>query len=128
MITNKPFDPSNGLADQASATATADNAIRSTQRVANEALDSLAGGAQTLRNEVSPMINRAGEQASAFAQRGVNAVRDSTQQLRDRALRVSDSTVMYIKDEPLKSMLIAAATGAALMALVGMLSRSHGRH
>jgi len=73
------------------------------------------------------MINRAGEQASAFAQRGVNAVLDSSQHLRDSAQRASDNTVMYIKDEPLKSMLIAAATGAALMALVGMLSRSRSR-
>jgi ElaB/YqjD/DUF883 family membrane-anchored ribosome-binding protein len=126
MIANKPFEPSNGLADKASLSA--DNAIRSTQRVANEAIDSLAGSAQNLRNEVAPLINRAGEQASALAQRGVNAVRDTSQQLRDRALHVSDSTVMYIKDEPLKAMLIAAATGAALMALVGMLSRSHTRH
>lgn len=126
MIANKPFEPSNGLADQASLAA--DNAIRSTQRVANEAIDSLAGGAQDLRNEVAPLINRAGEQASAFAQRGVNAVRDSSQHLRERAQHAGDSTVMYIKDEPLKSMLIAAATGAALMALVSMLSRSHVRH
>jgi len=53
----------NGLADQASATA--DNTIRSTQRVANEAVDSLSGSAQKLRNEVAPLINRDGEQASA---------------------------------------------------------------
>jgi hypothetical protein len=32
--------------------------------------------------------------------------------------------VGYIKDEPVKAMLIAAATGAALMALVGLVSRS----
>ena len=73
------------------------------------------------------MINRAGEQASALAQRGVNAVRDTTQQLRDRAVHVTDSTVTYIKDEPLKAMLIAAATGAVLMALLGMLNRSRDR-
>lgn len=126
MITNKPFESSNGLTDQAARSA--DNAIRSTQRVANEAIDGLASSAQDLRNDVAPLINRAGEQASALAQRGVNAVRESSQQIREKALRVSDSTVMYIKDEPLKSMLIAAATGAALMALVGMLSRSNNRH
>jgi len=125
MTTHMPFEQSKSLADQASHTA--DNAIRSTQRLGNDAIDSLAGSAQDLRNEVTPMINRAGEQASAFAQRGVNAVLDSSQHLRDSAQRASDNTVMYIKDEPLKSMLIAAATGAALMALVGMLSRSRSR-
>ena len=125
MTTNTPFEQSNSLADQASHTA--DSAIRSSQRVANEAINSLAGSAQDLRNEVAPLINRAGDQASALAQRGVNAVRDSSQHLRDTAQRATDGTVMYIKDEPLKSMLIAAATGAALMALVGMLSRSRSR-
>jgi ElaB/YqjD/DUF883 family membrane-anchored ribosome-binding protein len=42
-------------------------------------------------------------------------------------LRVGDSTALYIKDEPLKAMLIAAAAGAALMALVGLLARSRDR-
>jgi hypothetical protein len=45
--------------------------------------------------------------------------------LRDKALRASDNTVGYIKDEPVKAMLIAAATGAALMALVSLITRSH---
>ena len=125
MITNKPFEQPNGLIVQAARSA--DNAIKSTQRVTNDALDSLAGTVQDMRNEATPLLNRATEQASALAQRGVNAVRDSSQQLRDRAVRASDSTVMYIKDEPLKAMLIAAATGAALMALVGLLSRSRHR-
>ena len=125
MITSNLPTQHNGLADQAAQSA--DNAIRSTQRVTHDALDSLAGTVQDVRNEATPLLNRATEQASALAQRGVNAVRDSSQQLRDRAVRATDSTVMYIKDEPLKAMLIAAATGAALMALVGLLSRSRHR-
>jgi ElaB/YqjD/DUF883 family membrane-anchored ribosome-binding protein len=56
-----------------------------------------------------------------------NGIRDVSQNLQDRALRVSDNTVGYIRDEPVKSVLIAAATGAALVALVGLLSRSRAR-
>ena len=37
-------------------------------------------------------------------------------QLREQAHRASDGTRGYIRDEPLKSMLFAAATGAAIMA------------
>ena len=66
-------------------------------------------------------------QASALAQRGVDSVRDTAQQLRERALRASDGTVNYIRDEPVKSMLIAAATGAGLMALLSLLTRSSNR-
>jgi len=115
-------EPSNKIADQAALTA--DNAIRSTQRVANEALDGMAEGVQDLRHQATPLLNRATEQATALAHRGADAVRDSTQQLRDKAREASDSTVTYIRDEPVKSMLFAAATGAVLMALIGLMSRS----
>jgi ElaB/YqjD/DUF883 family membrane-anchored ribosome-binding protein len=53
-----------------------------------------------------------------------HSVRDTSQHLQDSALRASHNTVKFIKDEPVKSILIAAATGAALMALVGLMSRS----
>ena len=122
MITNKPYEQSNGLVDQAAASA--DHAIKSTQRVANEALDSLSGSVQDIRSQAAPMLNRTSEQIGALAQRGVDAVRDSSQQLREKALRASDSAVGYVKDEPVKAMLIAAATGAALMALLGLMARS----
>ena len=57
----------------------------------------------------------------------MDAVRDTSQQVRERAVRVSDGTVGYIRDEPVKSVLIAAATGAVLMALVGLMGRSNSR-
>ena len=111
----------NTLADQAANTA--DNAIKSTQRATNNAFDSLAGSVQNLRQQAAPAINRAG----ALAQQGVDTVRDSAQQLRERALQATDSTVNYIKEEPIKAMLIAAATGAGLMALLSLLTRSSNR-
>lgn len=123
MITNKPFETSSStLVDQASDSA--DRAIKSTQRMANETLDSLSNSVHDVRDRVAPVLNRSSEQLAALAQRGVDVVRDSSQQLKDKALRASDTTVGYIKDEPVKAMLIAAATGAALMALIGLLSRS----
>ncbi len=112
----------NGLADQAADSA--DHAIKSTQRVANATLDRMAGTVQDLRHQAAPLLNRVSAQASELAQRGVDAVRDTSQQLRDKAVRASDGTVNYIRDEPVKAMLIAAATGAALMALIGLMSRN----
>ena len=127
MITNALTDPnqSNRLADQAAQSA--DNAIKATQRVANQTLDGLADTVQDLRQQAAPLLNRGAEQAGALAQRSFDALRDATQQLRDKALRASDSTVNYVKEEPVKAMLIAAATGAALMALVNLMSGSRHR-
>jgi ElaB/YqjD/DUF883 family membrane-anchored ribosome-binding protein len=126
MFNTRTQDTTNRLVDPAALLA--DNAIKSTQRVANEALDSLAGGVEDLRHQAAPMLNRVGEQATTLAHRGANAVRERSQQLRNGAVRASDSTVAYIKDEPVKSVLIAAATGAALMVLVSLFGRrSHPR-
>jgi ElaB/YqjD/DUF883 family membrane-anchored ribosome-binding protein len=45
-----------------------------------------------------------------------------------KAAQASDETVNYIKHEPVKSMLIAAATGAALMALISLFTSRRDRN
>ena len=127
MLTpNKPFDPTSNLADEAAQSA--ENAIKSTQRAANGALDSLSSTVQDVRDQAAPAYNRIKIQTEELAQRGMEALRDSSRQVRETAAKASDQTVNYIKDEPLKSVLIAAATGAALMALVSLVSRSRDRN
>ena len=68
--------------------------------------------------------DHAGVAALGAAQRGVSAIRDSSQHMVDRAHRASESTATYIRGEPVKAMLLAAAAGATLMALIRLLSRS----
>lgn len=109
-------DESSHLIEQASRSA--DQAIRATQQAAIGAVDSAAGSLQDLRHQTAPMLERASEQVSAMAHRGMDSVRDTSHQLRVKAEHASDTTVNYIKEEPVKAVLIAAATGAALMALV----------
>lgn len=88
---------------------------------------SLAGAVQDLRDQAAPLLTRATEQVGELAQRGVESVRITSQRLRDSAQRASDNTLGYIRAEPVKATLIAAAAGAALMALLALLSRSRGR-
>ena len=117
-MASKAPEQANYVADQAAQSA--DNAIKATQRVANKAFDSLASTAQDMGREAAPLLNRGAD----LAQRGLDAVRGSSRQLRDKAQRASETTVTYIKDEPVKAMLIAAGIGAALMALVSLKNRS----
>jgi len=122
-VTTKP------LADQATrftdrAADTASSAIRSTQNVTNAALDRASDKVDSLANQAAPLINRISSQAQAAANKSLDAVRETSAQLKEKALRAQDNTVGYIKDEPVKAMLIAAATGAALMALIGLMNRS----
>lgn len=100
-----------------------DDATHAAQSAADHALDTMSGTVHELRQQVSPLIERAGEQASALAHRGIEAVRDRSQQVRDQAQRAADHTVGYIRHEPVKSVLIAAAAGALVVALVSLLRR-----
>jgi len=119
MMFGKSSTPSAANAADAT-TPLVDQAMQSNQRVADQALGKLSSTAQDLRAQVSPLLERTGE----LAQRGMDAVRDRSLQVREQALRASDNTLNYIKDEPVKAVLIAAAAGAALMVLLGLLRKS----
>jgi ElaB/YqjD/DUF883 family membrane-anchored ribosome-binding protein len=90
------------LAEKAAETSA--SAVESTQRAAHQALDSMG----------------------RVVDQGVERVREASHQVREGAARASEGTVNYIRHDPVKSVLIAAATGAALMALVSLLTRPHG--
>ena len=110
-----------------SAANTADQVIRSSQRVANQTLDQLSSGVDTVRAQAAPVLNRLATDAEQFTRRSVDKVREGSQQLRGQALRATDTTLGYIKEEPVKAVLIAAAIGAVLMALVTLVARAGSR-
>lgn len=121
--TNRPFgQDASRVADKAADAA--GNALRSTQNATNQAFDRMNNTVDDLRDEAAPALNRFTAKAEDLARRGADAVRDTSAQLKEKALQASDTTVGYIKDEPVKSMLIAAATGAVLMGLIGLMTRS----
>ena len=124
MHTTKPLATNDApnLADQAADTA--NSAIRSTQDVANTAFDRLSDKVESVRERAAPAIDRLASQAEFAARRGMDAVRDTSAQLRESAMNASAATVGRIQDRPVQSMLIAAAAGAALMALLGLWGRA----
>lgn len=50
--------------------------------------------------------------------------REAAERVRQRALQASDKALAYARDEPMKSLLIAAAAGAILMGLVSLMVQS----
>ena len=125
MFLTKTTETSIPLVDRASQAA--EQAIKSTQHAATQSVDKLANAMQDLRDETLPVLNHAMEGVSAFAHRGVDNIHNASHQLRLKAEHASESTASYIRHEPLKSVLIAAAAGAALMALAGILTRNRDR-
>ena len=98
----------------------ADRALDATQG----ALDSLQHRVEDARDRAPGALGRAAAQRDDLKRRGVETARQVGTTVKDQAMRTTERTAGYIKDEPLKSMLIAAAAGAALAALVGLASRS----
>ncbi len=122
MSNNIITDTSDKVIDQVSHSA--DVAIQATQRVSNEALEGLLHTIDTARDQIVPMIQNAEKKTSALVKQGMDGVRHTSRQIRDSAHQASDRTVGYIREEPVKSVLIAAATGAALMVLARIISQS----
>jgi ElaB/YqjD/DUF883 family membrane-anchored ribosome-binding protein len=120
--TSTPAAAANRLVDQAAQGT--DDTIRATQRVANDALDRLSDKVHEAHGKPAPKLVRIAEQAETLAKRSAEALRDGTHQVREKAVVASDRTIAYIKDEPVKAVLIAAATGAAMVALANLISRS----
>lgn len=84
--------------------------------------------ATKLIDQTSQAADQAIKATQHLASDAMNRIMDTTHQLRVKADHASENTVNYIKHEPIKSILIAAATGAALMALISLLSGSRSRH
>lgn len=105
----------------------AEMAIDQIDHAAQETHDQLTEKAHQAVNAAKPVMERLAKDAESIARRGLDTARDTSRQLRERAARASGSTVRYIQDEPVKAMLIAAAAGAALVTVIGLLNRSRQR-
>lgn len=125
MFPTKNSENSPSMGDRVSQST--DQVIKSAQNGATQTVDKLASAMQDLRQDALPVFNKAVDGVSAFAHRGVDSVRDASHQLRVKAEHASESTASYIRHDPLKSVLIAVATGAVLMALVSLLARDRDR-
>lgn len=83
MSTIKSTQAGSQLADDL--TQGADNAIHSTQRAANSALDQLSNKVHEVGDQAAPLINRLSAQAEALSHRVVDAVRDGSKRARMQA-------------------------------------------
>jgi ElaB/YqjD/DUF883 family membrane-anchored ribosome-binding protein len=102
----------------------AGEALSATQRAAGEVGRSLQAGIDDLRERVPGALSRVAGQAEELTRHGVDRAREATHIARDRAARAGDQTVAYIRDEPVKAMLVAAAAGALTAVLLGWMNRS----
>ena len=90
------------------------------------AVRSAQEGLTVARNQSGAALKQFAQHTEALAHDGMEVVREGAHQLREKSMHVKDATATYIQHEPVKSVLIAAAVGATLMALVALFSRHSG--
>ena len=112
MSETTPIQAASTLIDRA--TQRSDEAIQAGADAAHQALEGLSQSARQLQAD-----------AGHLSQRGLDALHNATSAARNQARVAGERTVSYIQDEPVKAMLMAAATGAALMALLSLANRPH---
>jgi ElaB/YqjD/DUF883 family membrane-anchored ribosome-binding protein len=128
VFMNSPFHTPAASDVVDSAAHTADLAIRSSQRMANQTLDGMANQVESTRAAAGPALDSVAHQASDLVHRGNQAIHSGAQHLREQAQHAGASTRNYIEHEPLKAVLIAVAAGAALMVLGSLITRGGRSH
>lgn len=93
-------------------------ALKAAERDAHAAIDSAVDGLASAYGDAKPLLSRVSQRARDVASDGYDAARERASALKDRSQQAVESTRGYVKDEPIKSLLIAAAVGAAVIALV----------
>ena len=87
----------------------------------------LAERAHELRDEAAPVLDRLADRAGDVARHGADWVRHSGDQVRTQIVRASDRTVGYVREEPLRALLLAAAVGTVVIATMRLLSTRRER-
>lgn len=102
----------------------AGNAVQATRAFANESLDQAESRVRHLRREIDPGIDELAARAQDLATRGINYCADTTARARRQLGQAAEATSRYVAEQPGKSLLIAAAAGAALATAVVYASRA----
>jgi len=89
------------------------------KKALDKAGDQLSSKVEDLRTDSKPVIKHMRDQAQSLAE----GVRDTGRKFRVAAIRTSDSVASFTKENPVKAILIAAASGAVLMTLCNAIAR-----
>lgn len=105
----------NAREDAAMAAAQAGERTRS---FAHDALDQAEEKIREMRHTVDPMVDKMSQKAQKLARQSMDMANEARQKAQDSLSRYADVTTRYVAEQPLRSVLIAAAVGAAVALLV----------
>lgn len=103
---------------------TAEEAALTTRNLANDAINRADRKARDLRASIDPAIDHIANKAQELARRSSALALDARAKAQQRLSEYADVTTRYVAEQPVKSVLIAAAAGAVIAALL-VSRRSH---
>ncbi len=95
-----------------------EDGIDSAHDAAQSALSSASNKLENFQNGVKPAIERLASRGAEIAQTGLDATREAGTRAKATASRYVNACENYVTEQPMKSVAIAAAAGAALAALL----------
>ena len=93
---------------------------------AHDALDQAEEKFRELRGSVDPVVDKLASTAQKLARQSLNMASEAQHKAQDALKHTAASTSRYIAEQPVRSILIAAAVGAAIALLVT--STRHNQH
>ena len=81
-------------------------------------------GPHSAMTKVSHLAEDAAASVQDLTNRSLDRAREMSSSLRDRAYTAGSQTVGYVREQPLKTVLVAVAAGAAIAMVVRLLSSS----
>ena len=102
---------------------TAQEAAETTRAYAQNAVNAAGEKVRELRRDAEPGVEQLAARVQQAVQRGLDAASTTSARAHRRIEQAADVTGRYISDQPVRSVLLAAAAGAGITALVVLASR-----
>lgn len=119
--TDKAVDAAKDMVNHAADAAK--EGVTATRQAASHAADKAQEGLQAAEQQINPVIDDLAARAQDLASRSIHFCADSSERARRQLQCAADATSRYVLEQPCKSLMLAAAAGAAVALLWGSRSR-----
>ena len=96
-------------------------AVDATREYASETLDHAESKVRDLRSSIESAIDLFAAKNQKLARQGLDMAVDAKERAQKQFNRATDATTHYVSEQPLRSVLIAAAVGAGVALLIAAL-------
>ena len=127
MITNAASTPSSARDVMPAMRQASDDVLSSAGRVmdstreyANDALDKAESRVRELRGNVDPVVDMLASKAQKLARHSLDLATEAKDRAEQSLKRAAGVTTKYVSEQPVRSVLIAAAVGASVALLISV--------